>query len=203
MGNHRRLHVIKGKKGYHILDHWNDRPYHSYLYSTVFTESIFLHEKESLPSRYPAHSLLLNLICPFAKRGEVVALCGESEQLGAWDPKKAKRLSCVNDGEWQILLNTAELLETSAYKFVIIEQESGATVHWEEGDNRVLDIRSAGKANCVAVQMSLQYRYPSFSFKGTGTAIPVFSLRTDRSFGIETLPTCGRWWIGQRLPGNR
>lgn len=183
-GKHRRLHVIKGKKSYQIYDHWNDRPYHSYLYSAVFTESIFLHEQEPLPNKYPSRSLLLNLTCPFVKRGQVVALCGESEQLGAWDAAKALHLSYVNDGEWQLLLDVADFPDTSEYKFVIIEKESGEAVHWEEGANRVLEAHTVEQPNSVVVQMSLRYRYPGFSFKGTGTAIPVFSLRTDQSFGI-------------------
>lgn len=183
-GAHRRLHVIKGKKSYIVQDHWNDKPFHAYLYSAVFTDSIFHHQKELLPSKYYSRSLLLNLICPYVNRDQIVAVCGEADMLGGWDPAKAKPLSCVNDGEWQLLLNASSLPETSEYKFLIIDRNSDKAVHWEDGANRVLQAGHAMQSGSVTVEMSLRYRYPGFSFKGTGTAIPVFSLRTAQSFGI-------------------
>jgi len=40
-GTNRKLHIIKGKKKFLIQDLWKSKPYHAYLYSSVFTESIF------------------------------------------------------------------------------------------------------------------------------------------------------------------
>lgn len=40
------------------------------------------------------------------------------------------------------------------------------------------------KNSAVFVEMALQYHHHHFSFKGTGTAIPLFSLRTNESFGV-------------------
>ncbi|NCD14196.1 MAG: hypothetical protein EOL92_03080 [Bacteroidia bacterium] len=183
-GEHRRLHVIKGRREYVVQDHWNDKPYHAYLYSSAFTGSIFFHRKEPLPMKYYSRSLLLNVICPFADRNQVVALCGDGELMGGWDPVKAVALTCVNDGEWQLLLDATLLPDTSEYKFIIMDRKKGEVVHWEEGANRVLDATVARQAGTVAVEMSIHYRYPGFTFKGTGTAVPLFSLKTEQSFGI-------------------
>ena len=183
-GSHRQLRVIKDKKAYLVQDHWKDKPYHAYLYSSVFTDSICLHPKEPLPEKYYSRSLLLNVICPFVYRNQQVALCGESPLLGDWDPVKALPLTCVNNGEWQIMLDASQLPDRSAYKFVIVDRQSGEVLHWEDGPDRVLDASAAKVAGVVRVEMSLQYRYPGFTFKGTGTAVPLFSLRTKQSFGI-------------------
>ncbi len=183
-GAHRRLVVVNGTTRYHIEDHWNDKPYHAYLYSSVFIDSIFHHQQEAHPVQYASRSHLLNLICPYANRDQLVALCGEAELLGSWDPSKAICLSPVNDGEWQLLLDASMLPKRSEYKFLIVDRHTGNAVHWEEGANRVLDLTSATQPASVAVEMSLQYRYPGFTFRGTGTAIPLFSLRSGQSFGI-------------------
>lgn len=183
-GARRRLHVIKGKKEFIVQDHWNDKPYHAYLYSSVFTDSIFHHRISPLPTKYYSRSLLLNMICPYANRDQVVAVCGAADVLGGWDPAKAVPLTCVNNGEWQILLDAESLPAMSEYKFLIIDRNSGEVVHWEDGANRLLDATSAQQVNSVTVEMSIAYRYSGFTFKGTGTAIPVFSLRTEQSFGI-------------------
>ncbi|MDD2327508.1 MAG: 4-alpha-glucanotransferase [bacterium] len=183
-GARRRLRVIKGKKTYIVQDHWKEKPYHAYLYSSVFIDSIFHHQKKTLPAKYYSRSLLLNLICPYANRNQAVAVCGEAEMLGGWDPRKARLLSCVSNGEWQLLLDANLLPERSEYKFLIVDRNTGDAVHWEEGANRILDAGPAKQSGSVAAEMSIQYRYPGFSFKGTGTAIPIFSLRTAQSFGI-------------------
>ncbi|MDD2512882.1 MAG: 4-alpha-glucanotransferase [Proteiniphilum sp.] len=183
-GNHRKLHVIKGRKKFTVQDHWKDKPSHAYLYSSVFTDSIFFHEREPLPTRYFSRSVILHVICPYVNRSQVLVACGECEALGCWDLQKALPLSCVDHGEWQIVLDAKRLPETSEYKFAIVDGLSREAVHWEERENRILDARPAQQQSSVLALMSLSYHYPHFSFKGTGTAIPVFSLRTGRSFGI-------------------
>ncbi len=55
-----------------------------------------------------------------------------SRFLGGWDPTKALPLTCVNNGEWQILLNAESLPAMSEYKFLIIDRNSGEVVHWED-----------------------------------------------------------------------
>lgn len=183
-GNHRTLHITKGRRHFQIKDLWKDKPYHAYLYSSVFTESIFTHKKEALPSTYFVQSVLLNVTCPYVNRKQNLVISGACDALGGWDLKKAIPLSYVNEGEWQIVLDAKKLPLTSAYKFVIVDTTTGETVHWEEGGNRTLNVDKAQHSSKISVEMALPYHHSHFSFKGTGTAIPVFSLRTKESFGI-------------------
>ncbi|MBK5194774.1 MAG: 4-alpha-glucanotransferase [Proteiniphilum sp.] len=183
-GNNRKVHIIKGRKEFLIQDLWKDKPYHAYLYSSVFTESIFTHKKEALPSKYYSQTVLLNVICPYVKKEQKLVISGDCEVLGRWDLKKARPLSCVDDGEWQIMLDAKTLPHTTTYKFVIADATTGDAVHWEEGGDRVLSAEKAQNNSAVFVEMALQYHHHHFFFKGTGTAIPLFSLRTNDSFGV-------------------
>lgn len=182
-GEHRRLHVEKSKM-FFVQDLWKNKPYHGYLYSSAFTESIFFHEKANSTLSYFPNSILLNVICPFVRKGQKLVVSGEIDQLGNWDLNKAKPLDYVGNGEWQILLNAKSLPDAFNYKFVIVDENSLQPIHWEDGGNRILSTQKAKNKNSVWVEMGLQFHYNYFLFKGTGTAIPVFSLRSESSFGI-------------------
>ena len=182
-GEHRKLQISRARN-FFVQDLWKNKPYHSYLYSSAFTESIFAHEKTGSPLTYFPNSILLNVICPFVQKGQKLMLTGETAQLGNWDLNKAKSLVYAGNGEWQILLNAKNLLDQLHYKFVIVDEKTHEALHWEDGGNRILLTQKAKEKNSVLVEMGLQFHYNFFSFKGTGTAIPVFSLRSDDSFGI-------------------
>lgn len=182
-GEHRKLQNSR-VRNFFVQDLWKNKPYHSYLYSSAFTESIFAHEKTGSPLTYFPNSILLNVICPFVQKGQKLMLTGETAQLGNWDLNKAKSLDYAGNGEWQILLNAKNLLDQLHYKFVIVDEKTHEALHWEDGGNRILLTQKAKEKNSVLVEMGLQFHYNFFSFKGTGTAIPVFSLRSDDSFGI-------------------
>lgn len=182
-GNPRAIRIVDSKD-YIIQDLWKNRPYHGYLYSSAFTDSIFFHRKESIPRRYHAHSVLLNVICPYVSSQQTLVVSGSCKELGEWDLERAKPMRCTNNGEWTLMLNAGELPERSSYKFVIVDNASGQAVHWEDGGNRILAPRRANDASSVFAEMGLIYHYHRFKFKGVGTAIPVFSLKTSQSFGI-------------------
>ncbi|MFA7492143.1 MAG: 4-alpha-glucanotransferase [Proteiniphilum sp.] len=183
-GNNRKLHITKGRKKFVINDLWKDKSHHSYLYTTVFTDSVFRHTTTPLPSRYYSRTVLLNVICPYVARDQILVITGECEELGIWDLKLAKPLSYVDEWEWQITLDAKKLPAKSEYKFVIVDKKSGDAIHWEDGENRELTAAVAHRGNSVQVEMALQFHCQSFAYRGTGTAIPVFSLRTEDSFGV-------------------
>lgn len=183
-GNRRRIRIHKVKRDFLIQDHWKDKPYHTYLYSSVFTDSIFFHKKDAYPSPNYAQAVLLNVLCPYVSREQHLVVSGECEALGGWDLKKAIPLTCVADGEWQIVLDARKLPPSTSYKFVIVDSKNGEAVHWEDGGDRILLAEKAHLHTSFFVEMALHYQYHHFTFKGTGTAIPLFSIKTDESFGV-------------------
>lgn len=182
-GEHRVLFLKKGNT-FFVRDLWKSRPYHHYLYSGVFTDSVFYHETALQKPTYHSRSILLHVICPYVKKEEQLYISGECNTLGNWDIRKALPLSYIRHGEWQILLNAEDFTEDAPYKFVIADAVSRKEVHWEDGGNRILKIDKNLTKNSIFVEMGLLFHHTRFLYKGTGTAIPVFSLRSDESFGI-------------------
>ena len=182
-----RLLKTGGKKMFSIKDHWKDKPFHQYLYSSVFIESVFAHKKNNTVSAYKNGNILLHVLCPYAEKNMQPVISGESEGLGNWDLTKALPLTYVGNGEWEIVLNAEKVKPPTAYKFVIVDVSTRKAIRWEDGDNRLLIFQGEQKDNFMQVEMAIPFRYASYAWKGCGVAIPVFSLRSDESYGIGDL----------------
>lgn len=181
-GKTRKIHITKSKD-FSINDNWKNKPFHNYLFTSAFSDSIFAHEAKTT-NRYYQTSYLINVICPYVKREQELVMVGETDYLGNWDINKAKPLEYSGNGEWQIVLDLKHIKTNTEYKLVIIDSSSKEVVYWEYGNNRVLNIEEDDTDNHVRADIGIQFDYDSFSFKGSGTAIPVFSLRSEDSFGI-------------------
>jgi 4-alpha-glucanotransferase len=68
------------------------------------------------------------------------------------------------------------------YKYGIWNKSQGRFIQFEGGVNRKLPVTHIPSEICV-VQDGFA-RFQEDSFKGAGTAIPIFSLRTEKSFGV-------------------
>ncbi len=181
---HRNI-KLSASTDFTIQDFWKEDTYHSYLFTSVFTECIFKQPLKSFVAPRFKRSKLLNVICPYVKKTEHVVISGEGDELGNWDLKRALPLSPVRYGEWQVELNMANIADGAAYKFAIVDSCDLSKVHWEVGENRKLNAEElVSKRKNVSAEMALPYRYPFFQWKGKGVSIPLFSLRSEESAGI-------------------
>ena len=82
---------------------------------------------------------------------------------------------------WKINLPASCLSAGTQYKFVVVKTSDGETVCWEDGDNRHIGV-DASVSEATIIQ-GLRVRCNKL-WHGAGTAIPVFSLRSDADFGV-------------------
>ncbi|WP_303742321.1 carbohydrate-binding module family 20 domain-containing protein, partial [uncultured Muribaculum sp.] len=76
-------------KSYEIYDRWQDQPYDKPYYSSVFVDCINRRDDRDEPqSLYPG-SVTLRVDAPMVGSGEVLALCGDDEAIGEWNPENA------------------------------------------------------------------------------------------------------------------
>ena len=153
--------------------------------------------------REPKHAeenIIIRVRAPETKPDEVVALAGNQPCLGAWHPKDALQLSDNDFPLWEIRLNAGNITFPLEYKFVVLEKATKSVRYWEEGKNRAFSSlqQSEGGSNNVSVSCAEQsfnsnnrhiidnyrLRTPNLSWKACGTVVPLFSLRSERSFGI-------------------
>ena len=120
---------------------------------------------------------------PLPYPGELV-LTGDHPLLGRWDPAKGLDIDPHEGGGYYFRL--PEEVRDGGYKFALITPD-GDTV-WEEGENRYLEPEEGQKAFLTTLRKPV---FPGFSQADSlalpslqGTAVPLFSLRTERSFGV-------------------
>ena len=70
------------------------------------------------------------------------------------------------------------------YKYLLIDKENNSVVCWENGENRYLNPNTDISDTDLIIVNDTKPCFNTPQFKGCGTAIPVFSLRTKQSFGI-------------------
>lgn len=170
-------------KTYRLEDSWKNLPEQQYFYTSAFTESLLAHHDREAAPRGCQRSLVLKAYAPCIDSGHVLAVCGSVDALGGWNPDKAIRMSDANFPEWQVEIDASDLAFPLEYKFVLYKKEEGRVVAWENNPNRYLADPKLGDAETLVVGD----RYVYFSlpvWKGAGTAIPVFSLRSEGSFGV-------------------
>lgn len=166
---------------YNIYDRWQDQPWDKPYYSSAFTECICKRPdpaKEILPR---VGHLTFRLDAPMVDQSYRVALSGDADVLGNWDPAKAVVLSDHDYPTWTATVDARTLTPDTQFKFLLVDA-AGNVVAWETGDNRRLGIRPL--ADEATVTAGMRFINPMAPWRGAGTAIPVFALRSDEDFGV-------------------
>ena len=157
-----------------IRDRWNDRPADSPFWTKAFTDVIF-GRKATVARR--AGNVCFLAAASQVRPGETLAITGSGPLFDDW--KKFLPLSPAGAPVWSIFLQAGEPFE---YKFVILDGKIGKPEFWEEGPNRFF-CETVPEGDLL-VQRDRDPVFPRKPWRGTGVAIPVFSLRSEDSFGV-------------------
>ena len=178
------LEIIAPKANFYMVyDHWIDIPEDSYMYSSAFTECIAARKREKSEEVSYSQVVRLKVRAPQLRGNERLALLGSGEALGNWEAKRALEMTEHESHEWVISLDADELGETMEFKFVALDEEEDVTPLWENGNNRTVVLPQIKKGDVVVYELSQAF-FPIYPWKGAGTVIPVFSLRSEGSFGV-------------------
>ena len=168
---------------FNILDRWQDMPWDKPYYSSAFIDCICHRGDRDGVVAPTAGMLTLSVDAPMIAPDEVVAVSGEAESLGEWNPAKAVRMSDASYPTWSVNIPSSSIKEGSEYKFLILKKTTGGVVAWEGCDNRRFDFTPSA-ADASIVDAGQRLVNPLAPWRGAGVAIPVFSLRSDEDFGV-------------------
>ena len=160
-----------------VYDRWIERPSDSPFYSSAFTNAIFGRPAEKAKKAPKGANAIIQVAAPTLRPNEVLALAGSGKALKDW--AKIVPFDGSNYPYWTLALNVTEPF---AYKILIADKATLAPVAWEDSENRWF--ASLPQEDEVVVEADLQVRFSGRDWKGAGTAIPVFSLRTEDDFGV-------------------
>lgn len=176
---------VSGKDvtSYDIHAFWQDVPNDKPYFSSAFVDGMLSRNYRDQPICPRGGSLLLKVTAPMVRPDEVLAICGEPRALGSWYPEKALIFNDANYPIWEVNLDMKDIKLPFEYKFLILDKKTLKVVDWEARDNRRLDFFPKEKGTALVFD-GMRFQNPRKSWKGSGTAIPVFSLRSQEDAGV-------------------
>ena len=180
---HRLEFVATKGARYTVYDHWIDIPEDSYLYSSAFTECVAARKRKMSEESAYAKTVRLKVRAPQLRWNERLAIIGGSEALGNWEALRALTMAEHESNEWVITLDADTLPDTIEFKFVSLDEEIDVTPLWETGMNRTMTIPKLEEGEVIVYELPQAF-FPVYPWKGAGTVIPIFSLRSEGSFGV-------------------
>ncbi len=175
--------VGKGVRTYVLYDYWQEQPVDKHYYSSMFVDAVFNRQAKMSEDVLTARSLSIRVFAPSVRPEEELMVSGSCAALGNWNEEEALRMSDVNFPEWSITVPFEGLEMPLEFKFFKRNKKTGIAI-WEYCDNRQLDIAVPSNKTTAVVVSGLRFCDSDIPWKGAGTAIPVFSIRTDADFGV-------------------
>ena len=159
------------------LEAENYQPFHS----TVFTKIVNKHNPEKQLAKNYKKTIEFKTCLPYISNKFSLAIVGNNDVLGQW--KKPVKMCADKFSMWKIALNAEQMSFPFEFKFVLIDNATNEIIEWEEGNNRTFhaNFSSEREHQIHTFRTSLGKQY---QWRGAGTAIPIFSLRTTKSCGI-------------------
>lgn len=179
----RHLPLDAKERLYTLCDHWRDIPAEAYLYTSAFTESFTRHAGAAPKLTYGGRTLVLRVEAPRLGRGQVLAISGSHPMWGEWDTSRAVRMVETAPNVWMASVDVETVQGVADYKYIALDGETGQLVAWEAHDNRRLSYPYMAEDE-VHVQNDEPVNLHTRDWKGAGCVIPVFSLRSEGSFGV-------------------
>ena len=171
------------EKIYRLEDSWKNLPEQQYFYTSAFTQSLLAHQERAASPQTHTKGLLIKAYAPCIDENHCLAICGNQKIWGNWDPDKAALMSDINFPEWQVEIDADQLTYPLEYKFVLYKKDEQRVVAWESNPNRYMaDPKLKDNETLVVSDRYVYFSLPLW--KGAGVAVPVFSLRSERSYGV-------------------
>ncbi|MDE5773566.1 MAG: 4-alpha-glucanotransferase [Muribaculaceae bacterium] len=168
---------------YNIFDSWQDMPSDKPYYSSAFVNGMLCRQLRDQPLRALPGTICLKVWAPMIAPDEVLAVCGEGSALGNWDPHQALKLNDAHYPLWECNIPTADVKIPFDYKFLILNKKNKEVRGWEDASNRIFGIVPSSPSERIVID-GIRFVNPRKDWKGAGTAIPVFSIRTEDDFGV-------------------
>ena len=174
------LPLDKKAENVRVFDKWYDMPQDRSFHSSMFTDGVFHRPKPKKAQGAQDGYLTIRADIAVVRSSQHVVLVGEGKALGNWNVEKGV---VMNDAQAPIWSARVKMPKSGfAYKFVIVDSESGNVVAWQSGENYYFNV--ATNAEEALVIEGLRPQFDMAPWRGAGVAIPVFSLRSKSSFGV-------------------
>ena len=184
-GNDRIIDFNKVKASKIVVsDVWNYAgEFENAFFTAPFTDVLL--KQVASKKRSPKKSIYtytheLKIKAPLLREHQIICISGSSDALNEWDKENVLPLT-KNGNWWTIQLDLSRVVFPVLYKYGIYNTANNKFVGFEEGSNRTL-LNDDGSDTLTIVHDGFA-KLNNINWKAAGVAIPVFSLRSKKSFG--------------------
>jgi 4-alpha-glucanotransferase len=165
-----------------VIDTWCYSGSYELAFFTTPFQNIYFKEPEGLTIANPkTFTHLFKVKAPLLAEDECICLLGSSQSFGKWQTEQPILLEKKGNW-WQVGIDLSNDETPVSYKYGVYNFKNATFTCWEEGSNRILNLDFPADRPVLLHDGFI--RLPTTTWKGAGVAIPVFSLRSDKSGGI-------------------
>lgn len=167
-----------------MIDSWNFAGYfENVFYTEPFKNVLLKHNGIPVKKAVKTYTHTFKIKAPLLKNDETICMVGNDASTGSWNEDNALLFDKKQgDDFFTINVNLSKTIFPLVYKYGVYNTVNNKFLRYEEGSNRILyDAFVKNKKTIVNDGFVV---LPSTSWKGAGVAIPVFSLRSQKSCGV-------------------
>lgn len=169
---------------YRIFDHWREIPNNAFLYSSAVTDCIVGAKEENLKLEKYSKFVCLKVRAPQLGVGDRLCLIGADPLMGSWKEQKAVKMTQVAINEWAACLDANQLASNKLeFKLAIVNPNKEYSPMWENCNNRTIELPAMEEGDALVYEIS-EANFTLPPTRVAGTLVPLFSLRSDASFGV-------------------
>ncbi len=161
------------------------------LASSAFTKVLLSRkigqEKRVTGSEF-ARTLRIQIHVPRVSPDCVIGILGDQPLLGNWMEQDTLLMQDTEFPVWSVDIDAEKLRFPLQFKYVVYNLSKKQIVIWEQGSNRMIRDFVCKEPKSLKIHTDGNFRFPATHWRGAGVAVPVFSLRTEKSGGIGEFP---------------
>ena len=187
-----RCYYFDSSKNYVLADQWREIPLQYHLYTNAYlttTQRVRDEEVEALRVPLYRKTILFRVSAPQLLKGQSLAVIGNHPALGSWNTARYLKMEYIGRYEWLLSVNVDAVFLPIEYKYVVIDDATHTLLNWEEGDNRTTEgmlppDQTQIPDGTVLVAYGESLRLKEQMWRAAGVVVPVFSLRSEHSYGV-------------------
>ena len=184
-GDDRNVNIDPAKMEHvFCVDTWNSPGSIENVFLTAPFEEVLLHHDHFTANSKSTekYTHLFKVKMPMLKSNEAICIIGDCDVLGNWSTSKPVVMSQTEKNWWTAEVDLSKVKKDVHYKYGVYDPEDKQFRYLESGSDRTAPVINSKK---TFVQLSDGFvQIANKSWKGAGVGLPVFSIRTKKSFGV-------------------
>ncbi|MBP1638162.1 MAG: 4-alpha-glucanotransferase, partial [Bacteroidetes bacterium] len=168
---------------YFCFDTWNSVGSNDNVFMTAPFQEVLLKENTSSlqQKKISKYTHIFYVKAPLLHARQTLCIIGNCKEMGKWSVTNPL-LMCKEGDLWTVKLDLSKVVTEVNYKYGVYDFDEKHFMYFEQGPDRIAAV--IGSKNTIVQVNDGFVRMNNTSWRGAGVGLPVFSIRTHKSFGV-------------------